>query len=394
MSDRCNPAVSRVASRTSRCRGLVPGALAAVLSVASFTGAARAATLADAQAAFDRRDYADAVELWRELARSGLPEASFQLGLVSDLGLGVAPDPDEAFRRYLEAAERGHAGAQFNVGVMLDSGTGPLSSPSAAATWYARAAAKGFARAEYNLALMYTDGNGVPRNIGLAEAWLSRAAATLSAAGERLEKLRAVDRVPSSRPSAPVPLGASVLVGADGRQSLELVWTASEQPPGTRYFVELDGESVPLDADRGEPLAVSATVMPLPDGRPREWRVLAFEGDAFAVSDWQPLFGGEIEPRPAGTVAIRFGPDDARARDVATTLAENLMRDGLEVDSAEVGDVEIVESGVRYFFSEDERLAREVASSLPLLSGQAVFWSDPGREPGTVEVRLRGGSTL
>ena len=381
------------APSTVRWRGGVLRALTVALSVAAMAGASRAATLAEAQAAFDHGQFARAAQIWRELARNGELEAAFQLGLMSDLGLGSAPDSVKAFSRYLEAARQGHAVAQFNVGVMLDAGTGPLWSPSAAATWYARAAAKGFGRAEYNLALLYAEGDGLPRNIGLARAWMSRAAVTLPAAGERLEKLRALDPEVAESPVAPVPLAAAVVVSAsDGGPALELVWTAGEQPPGTRYLVELDGAAEdPGAGNGGGRIEVSAVSIPLSSGKPRRWRVLATDGERSAASDWQPLTGGEIDPLPDRRIAIRFRSDDTRARAFATELARDFARGELQVETVAVEDAEIDESEVRYFFGDDASLAREVATVLPVLAGRTVFRPDTGREPGTVEVRLSGG---
>jgi len=380
-----------VAPRAIRWRDGSRLALAAALSAAVMTGVSHAGTLAEARAAFERGRFDRATEIWRELARNGEPEAAFRLGLISDLGLGSAPDPVAAFGRYLEAAHRGHAAAQFNVGVMLDAGTGPLWSPSAAATWYARAATKGLVRAEYNLALLYAEGDGLPRNIGLARAWMSRAAGTLAAARERLEELRGLDPEGTDLPVAPLPLAAAVVSAADGDLSLELVWTASEQPPGTRYRVELDGASVDSGSEDAGQIEVSAVTIPLPSGEPRRWRVIATDGEHFAASDWQPLSGGEDEPLPDRTVAIRFRSGDMRARAFATELARDFTRGGLQVETMAVEGTDIVESEVRYFFGDDALLAREVATVLPVLAGQTVFRPDPARKPGTVEVRLRGG---
>ena len=365
--------------------------LVMALALAATTAPSRAATPAEAREAFDHGRYAEAAAIWRELARAGNPEAAFQLGLVNDLGLGRAPDPVGAFRRYLEAAQGGHATAQFNVGVMLDAGTGTARSPSAAATWYARAAANGVARAEYNLALLYAEGDGLPRNLALARAWMSRAATSLAAAGERLEALGTLDPEATESIVAPVPLAAAVVTAPEGTPTLELVWTAGEQPPGTHYRVELD-DAARNDIGGDDParIDVSAIAIPLLSGVPRRWRVLAIDGTRVAASDWQPLSRTEHEPLPEGKIAIRFGSDDARARAFATELSQDLARSGLHIETTAVEDTEIAASEVRYFFGGDAALAHEVAASRPTLADQAVFLPDPGRDPGTVEVRLRG----
>ena len=379
------------APRESRRRtGL---SLVASLALATVAGASHAGTLADAQAAFDRGQFARAADTWRDLARAGEPEAAFRLGLVNDLGLGRAADPVKAFRWYLEAAHRGHAAAQFNVGVMLDAGTGTSRSPPAAATWYARAAAKRFARAEYNLALLYTEDEGLPRNVGLARAWMARAASTLPAARERLEALGALEPDGPELPVAPVPLAAATVSAPGGNPRLELVWTADEQPPGTRYRVELDGGPGGLGVrPAGRPVEVSAVSIALPAGEIRRWRVLATDGEGrTAASAWQSLTGDEVERAPERTVTIRFGADDAPARVFADELARVFARDGMTVETATVGGEEIAESEVLYFSGDDASLARRVSTVLPVLAGRATFRPDPERAAGSVEVRLRGG---
>lgn len=381
---------SLAAPRTSLRREGVFRALVAALAIAATTGASSADSLAEAQAAFEQERYERAAEIWRGLARTGEPEAAFRLGLISDLGLGRAPDTAVAFSRYLEAANRGHATAQFNVGVMLDAGTGPIWSPSAAAIWYARAAAKGFARAEYNLALLYAEADGLPENIALARAWMNRAAASLPAALERLETLRASASA-VERPAAPAPLAAATVSAPGVEPTLELVWTATEQPFGTRYRVEFDGADGVTAPAAADGIEVSAIVLPLPSGEPRRWRVLAIDGEHVAASDWQPLAGGRTEPPFERRIAIRVRSDDAQALAFAAEITRDFARSGLDVETLAVEDTEIVESEVRYFSDEDALLAREVAAVMPVLAGQTVFRPDTGREPGTVEVRLRGG---
>ena len=382
------------AQRTSPRRDRALRILAVALTLAATAGASRADSLAEAQAAFELGKYERAAEIWRGFARIGEPEAAFRLGLLSDLGLGRTPDTAVAFSRYLEAAHRGHATAQFNVGVMLDAGTGPLWSPSAAATWYARAAAKGFARAEYNLALLYAEGDGLPGNAGLARAWMSRAAVTLPAARERLGELRAADSAAVMLPVAPLPLAASTVSSPGGEPMLELVWTAVEQPSGTRYRVELDDADGAGAAVEVAETDVSAVAIPLPAGETRRWRVLALDGEHAVASDWQPLPGNENETPADSRIAIRVRSDDARALTFAAELTRDFARSGLEIETLTVEDAEIAESEVRYFSDDDAPLAREVAAVLPVLAGQTVYRPDAARTPGTIEVRLRGGPDL
>jgi len=75
-------------------------------------------------AAYDRGDYATAVEEWLPIAEQGNADAQYNLGIMYDNGYGVPQDYAEAVRWYRLAAEQGYAKAQFVLGVMYDNGRG------------------------------------------------------------------------------------------------------------------------------------------------------------------------------------------------------------------------------------------------------------------------------
>lgn len=81
-------------------------------------GGAGAGPLEDANAAYERGDYATAVRLWRPLAEQGNPEAQFILGQMYNTGRGVAQDHPEAVKWYRRAAEQGDVLAQAVLGAM------------------------------------------------------------------------------------------------------------------------------------------------------------------------------------------------------------------------------------------------------------------------------------
>ena len=54
---------------------------------------------------------------FREAAEQGNPQAQYDLGVMFQLGRGVAQDSAAAVRWYLEAAEHGYPEAQFNLAV-------------------------------------------------------------------------------------------------------------------------------------------------------------------------------------------------------------------------------------------------------------------------------------
>ncbi len=184
--------------------GVLTAGLAALVVGLPCVGAASVqASLQDGQQAFDTGHFSEALAAWSPLAAEGDPKAELGLGVLYDLGDGVAQDAATALRWYRKAADAGLPDAELNVAVMYDSGRGTPRDAAAAAQWYARAAAHHDHRAEYDLAQLYAAGDGVPKNGTVAEAWLRAAAAGgLDAAGERLaERRRHKDRAATRHPA-------------------------------------------------------------------------------------------------------------------------------------------------------------------------------------------------
>ncbi len=77
-----------------------------------------------AAGAYERKDMATAVRLWKVWAARGNAEARTLLGAMYWSGEGVPRDHTEAARLYLEAANQGYARAQNNIGFMLGFGEG------------------------------------------------------------------------------------------------------------------------------------------------------------------------------------------------------------------------------------------------------------------------------
>src|SRR6187399_205770 len=80
--------------------------------------------LRTAAGAYERKDYALAVSLWRPLANQGNAEAETLLGAMYWSGEGVPRDHREAARLYLGAAQKGYARAQNDIGFMYGFGEG------------------------------------------------------------------------------------------------------------------------------------------------------------------------------------------------------------------------------------------------------------------------------
>jgi Sel1 repeat len=258
-------------------------------------------TLDDGQRAFDAGNYADAGRIWQTLAGQGNASAMWRLGMMYDLGRGVAQDQTIAFRDYLIAAQAGLPEAEFNVAVMYDSGVGVPKNADLAALWYARAASRGFPRAEYNLGQLYAAGEGVPRNPEMARAWYRAAAgAGLQAATDRLAALPSSD-APSAaadavshivlapvHPSAPVG-GETVVIHGDAAE-VELVWLAPEQAAPARFYVQVMGNKNGQAQERFATYTdASAMLVKLPpEPGDYAWRVYTVGAsiDSYAASDW------------------------------------------------------------------------------------------------------------
>ena len=109
---------------------------------------------------------------------------------------GAAPDNDgvaaynrgdyaNALRIYRALADQGAAIAQNNLGVMYELGQGVAQDFAAAAKWYRLAAGQGTALGQLNLGLMYAKGQGVPQDFVLAHMWFNLAAAQANKEAEK-----------------------------------------------------------------------------------------------------------------------------------------------------------------------------------------------------------------
>ena len=90
----------------------------------------------DGVAAYDRGQYAAALQSWLPLAEQGHAAAQFNVGVLYEKGLGVSQDYAQAARWYLKAAEQGDPDAQYNVALLYETGTGVARDLDAAQKWY------------------------------------------------------------------------------------------------------------------------------------------------------------------------------------------------------------------------------------------------------------------
>jgi uncharacterized protein len=109
-----------------------------------------------ASAAYQRGDYATALNMFRPLAEQGDAVAQNMLGLMYDDGKGVTQDYAEAVRWFRKAAEQGEATAEFMVGLRYAEGRGLTQDYAEAVKWLHLAVAQGEPHAQKVLDDIYS----------------------------------------------------------------------------------------------------------------------------------------------------------------------------------------------------------------------------------------------
>ncbi len=127
-------------------------------------------------AAFQRKNYPDALAELTRLAEKNYTPAQASLGAMYAEGTGIPKDEQQAVHWYQKAAADGDGKAIYNLALMYNDGRGVPRDDKQAAYWYRKAAYYGFAVAQYNLAVMYASGIGVPRDDKQAVYWYRKAA--------------------------------------------------------------------------------------------------------------------------------------------------------------------------------------------------------------------------
>ena len=112
------------------------------LGVAGGTAMA-AADYDEGLAAFNRRDYRQAFDVWTPLAAQGNTRAQAGIAYLLDHGLGETKDVEEAARWYRTAAEYGFSLAQFFLGSKYTTGSGVPKDDIRAYKWLKLAADQG-----------------------------------------------------------------------------------------------------------------------------------------------------------------------------------------------------------------------------------------------------------
>ncbi len=128
--------------------------------------------------AFDRRDYAAALPVLRELAARDNVKAQTMLGIAYAVGKGVPQDLHQSAVWMEKAAERGYAPAQSILGSAYAEGKGVAQNDQTAFFWLEKAAEQGDSGAQFDVGVAYRRGLlGLKQDSGRARFWLEKSAA-------------------------------------------------------------------------------------------------------------------------------------------------------------------------------------------------------------------------
>ncbi|HEY0017948.1 MAG TPA: tetratricopeptide repeat protein [Longimicrobium sp.] len=118
----------------------------------------------------------EALIWFQKAADAGSIEARVDLGMMLELGRGVARNPVEALKWYRFAAAGGSPRGMSAVGQSYHEGIGVARDYRMAMVWYHRAAKAGSADAMNNIGVLYENGLGVRKDSRIANRWYKRGA--------------------------------------------------------------------------------------------------------------------------------------------------------------------------------------------------------------------------
>ena len=140
---------------------------------------------AQAQVAFENKNYAYSARLLSVLAENGHVQAQYLLATQYDAGLGIAKNEKSSFYWYKKAAKAGIDIAQHNLAVAYAQGNGVPADLTKAITWWKRAAKAGNTDSQYNLGIIYAAGRDtIKPNLKKALKWWRMAAINGDAAAQ------------------------------------------------------------------------------------------------------------------------------------------------------------------------------------------------------------------
>jgi TPR repeat protein len=214
-------------------------AYAATASVAADVGPRpndpeRAVQYDAALADYENGRHGQARVAFEVLAKAGVPQAAFMLGVLYEYGDGVAPSYGDAAAWYRAAADAGLTSAETRLGILHLEGKGVAPDPAQARVWLERAARKRDPLAFRALGDMHARGQGVTQSIEDAYAYYLLADAEGDAeAAARLNDLER-DLSPGRREHARARARAIVerLTGATNARSTAAADAGRARPTG------------------------------------------------------------------------------------------------------------------------------------------------------------------
>ncbi|MBL7058719.1 sel1 repeat family protein [Patescibacteria group bacterium] len=129
-----------------------------------------------ANIAFNRGDYKTSYNLIKPLAKKGVAQAQYSLGIMYEKGKGVVLNLKKAKKWFKLAAQQGISKAQYKLGLMYRNGKGGEKNYSKAIKWWELAANRGNNNAQIKLGLIFENGLEVPQDYNKAIRLYSLAA--------------------------------------------------------------------------------------------------------------------------------------------------------------------------------------------------------------------------
>jgi len=133
--------------------------------------------LANARELLATSRFSEAFVAFSNAAKSGNPDAMFNVGQIYEKGWGVLQDYAQAREWYEKAVDAGNADAAIKMGDLYVDGRGLSPDLTQARLWYEKGATARNPRAMNNLGIMYLNGIGVPRDCDKALHWFEQGAA-------------------------------------------------------------------------------------------------------------------------------------------------------------------------------------------------------------------------
>jgi uncharacterized protein len=134
---------------------------------------ANADTYDDAVKEYEQKNYAVALDKFKQSANENNSWAQSMVAFMYSNGQGVAVNYEEAYKWNLRSAEMGNPAGQFNLALALEDGQGVKQNFALALKYYRMAAEQNILSAQTNLGLMYAKGRGVSQNKILAYMWFN-----------------------------------------------------------------------------------------------------------------------------------------------------------------------------------------------------------------------------